>query len=133
MSRADRAESVATLRSTAAARPRPTPAWAAAALLHDVGKTGRGLGTVGRVLATARGHGRRPGRESAGRAGSATSATPRSGAEVLQAGGRPAGSGRLGPHPPRSRPLAHGADPGLGLRRRWPERDGEPGRSGLKS
>ena len=30
--------------------------WAAAALLHDVGKTASGLGTFGRVAATVRGH-----------------------------------------------------------------------------
>ena len=54
MARADRAESIATLErlppETAA-----NPAWAAAALLHDVGKTRSGLGTVGRVLATVAG------------------------------------------------------------------------------
>jgi putative nucleotidyltransferase with HDIG domain len=54
MSRADRAESIATLdrlpRDTAA-----DSAWAAAALLHDLGKTRSGLGTVARVFATARG------------------------------------------------------------------------------
>ncbi len=54
MSRADRAESIATLHrlpsETAA-----NSAWAAAALLHDVGKTRSELGTVGRVFATARG------------------------------------------------------------------------------
>jgi putative nucleotidyltransferase with HDIG domain len=54
MPRADRAESVATLRSlppAAAADDR----WAAAALLHDVGKAASGLGTFGRAVATARG------------------------------------------------------------------------------
>ena len=54
MSRADRAESVATLdrlpSGTAA-----EPVWAAAALLHDVGKTRSGLGTIARAVATARG------------------------------------------------------------------------------
>ena len=54
MPRADRAESVATLRSlppAVAADDR----WAAAALLHDVGKAASGLGTFGRAVATARG------------------------------------------------------------------------------
>ena len=39
MPRADRAESVATLRTAARADRAPTTRWAAAALLHDVGKT----------------------------------------------------------------------------------------------
>ena len=61
MSRADRA-GVGRDAAAAAERHRGRPdAWAAAALLHDVGKTGAGLGTVGRALATARGSGRRPG------------------------------------------------------------------------
>lgn len=55
MPRADRAESLATLRRlppAVAADDR----WAAAALLHDAGKGAANLGTVGRALATARGH-----------------------------------------------------------------------------
>jgi hypothetical protein len=54
MPRADRAESVATLQGlppAVAADDR----WAAAALVHDVGKAASGLGTFGRAVATARG------------------------------------------------------------------------------
>jgi hypothetical protein len=55
MPRADRAEGLGTL-----GRLPPEIAaddrWAAAALLHDAGKTAAGLGTFGRALATARGH-----------------------------------------------------------------------------
>src|SRR3954471_4576410 len=53
LGRADRAESVAVARATARALgPDADPRWLAAALLHDVGKTGAGLGTVSRVGAT---------------------------------------------------------------------------------
>ena len=55
MPRADRAESLATLRRLppeVAADDR----WAAAALLHDAGKGSANLGTFGRALATALGH-----------------------------------------------------------------------------
>jgi putative nucleotidyltransferase with HDIG domain len=55
MPRPDRAESLATLRRlppAVAADER----WAAAALLHDAGKGSANLGTIGRALATARGH-----------------------------------------------------------------------------
>lgn len=54
MSPADRAESVATL-DRLPSETAANPAWAAAALLHDVGKTWSGLGTTARVFATARG------------------------------------------------------------------------------
>jgi putative nucleotidyltransferase with HDIG domain len=53
-SRADRAESIATLRRLPDDVARDGR-WAAAALLHDVGKSASGLGTVGRVFATVRG------------------------------------------------------------------------------
>jgi hypothetical protein len=54
MPRADQVESIAVLERLSpdvAADDR----WAAAALLHDVGKTAAGLGVLGRVVATARG------------------------------------------------------------------------------
>jgi hypothetical protein len=55
MPRADRVESIAVLERLPAAVG-GDDRWAAAALLHDVGKTASGLGLFGRVAATARGH-----------------------------------------------------------------------------
>ncbi len=53
LGRADRAESVAVARRTAQALgPDADHRWLAAALLHDVGKTDAGLGTVARAGAT---------------------------------------------------------------------------------
>ena len=53
LSRADKAESLATARSTAhALGPDAGDTWLAVALLHDVGKTDAHLGTFGRVGAT---------------------------------------------------------------------------------
>jgi putative nucleotidyltransferase with HDIG domain len=84
MSRPDRAESMATLdrlpTETAA-----NPVWAAAALLHDVGKTRSGLGTFGRVFATLRGTLGDPAR-AGGRAG-AYLRHAEIGAEALQQAG----------------------------------------------
>jgi putative nucleotidyltransferase with HDIG domain len=53
LGRADRAESVAVARRAARVLgPDADPAWLAAALLHDAGKTEADLGTFGRVGAT---------------------------------------------------------------------------------
>lgn len=53
LSRADKAESLATARRTAhALGPEADDTWLAVALLHDVGKTDADLGTFGRVGAT---------------------------------------------------------------------------------
>jgi hypothetical protein len=54
MVRADRVESVTTLHRLPA-HVAADSRWAAAALLHDAGKTAAGLGTFGRVFATLRG------------------------------------------------------------------------------
>jgi putative nucleotidyltransferase with HDIG domain len=54
LSRADRVESLATLRRLPHDVARDGR-WAAAALLHDAGKSASGLGTFGRVVATVRG------------------------------------------------------------------------------
>ncbi len=52
MSNADRRHSIEVARRFLARRPSATPAEAAGALLHDVGKLDAGLGTFGRVVAT---------------------------------------------------------------------------------
>lgn len=52
MSVADQRHSIIVARRFAAGRPTATPEELAGALLHDIGKTRSGLGTMGRVAAT---------------------------------------------------------------------------------
>ena len=117
MPRADRAESRRDARTRLPASiGRATTRWAAAALLHDVGKTASGLGTFGR------------GRRDACAATSVirTDVGGRTGAYLRHAelGAEPskpprarARDGRVGGDAPRPDALAHRPDPRAGVRR----------------